>query len=371
MLTAILERNSWLICKIGTPLVFFYHVLISSTFFNTAAEDAKGLEKFANQVLIPWQYFFEGKLASLQTSPSGESFYLLERRFSYDSHFFIKIACSYALIPLSLPVGSVLKAFSYLSPNTIKRSEKICAAIRSRKVISNKPFYRSVGFEIGEWREAEMIDTPRYKKKNCVKNGLKEDIEALREISRILSDREIPFWIDCGTCLGCYQYGGVIPNDWDIDIGILRVDFDNVKNALQDLDSDKFVVQDWSGRAHPKSYLKVFVKETGALIDLYNFIIDKQEGTIRTFLSNEHNIFLPKSWKVREKRYCTPMPLSNVFPLKKALFEGIEVPVPGNISQYLQVFYGENLAPAKIYNEITGLYEKDPDHPYWLLPNVH
>lgn len=371
MLTAILERGSWFIYKVGMPLVFFYHVMVSSVFLNTAAEDATGLEHLANQVLAPWQYFCEGKVATPQRSDSNQIYYTLERRFDYNSHFFAKTAASCALMPLSLPLGSALKAVSYLSSETRMRADRICAAKHSRRVISNSSFYKAVGFEVGDWREADMIDPPKYRKSPNAKHRLEGDVEALEEITRILSERGIPFWIDCGTCLGCFQYGGAIPHDWDIDIGMLRVDFDNVKNALQDLDPEKFVVQDWSGRAHPKSYLKVFVKETGGMIDLYNFIIDEENGTIRTLLSNEHNIFLPHSWKVRELRYCTPMPLSNVFPLKKALFEGIEVPVPGNTVEYLQVFYGENLAPAKIYNEVTGIYERDESHPYWQLPNAH
>jgi hypothetical protein len=113
----------------------------------------------------------------------------------------------------------------------------------------------------------------------------------------------------------------------------------------------------------------VYVHESGGLIDLYNFAIDEENKQVHTLLSNEHNIFMPTDWRERELRYTKPMPFTYVFPLKKAYFEGIEVPVPGQTEKYLQVFYGENLAPASLYNPTSGKYEKDLSHPYWQLSN--
>jgi len=363
MLTSILERGSWIIMKFGMPLVFFYHLLHVSVFFNTAAEDAAGLEKWGNVALAPMQYFFEGKKAII----TEEGNYQLIRRFDYDNHFFVKTAASCAALPISITVGAALKSTAYLFPATRNRANKLYATAHSRKVVSNHNYYKSIGMTISDYSRAEKIAPPKWKRHPKAENRLETDAKALKEIVRILSKHNIPFWLDCGSLLGTYQYGGAIPNDWDIDIAVLMKDFENIKNALQELDPKKYVVQDWSGRAHPKSYLKVLVHESGGMIDLYNFAINEEKQEVHTFLSNEHNIFLPTDWRIRELRYTRPMPYSHVFPLKKALFEGIEVPVPGEAEKYLQVFYGENLAPASLYNPSTGKYEKDPSHPYWQL----
>lgn len=371
MLTAILERNSWFIYKVGMPLVYFYHLLISSVFFNTAAEDARGLESWANVALAPMQYFFEGKRAIPVVDEQGITTYQLERRFDYDNHFFVKTAISTTALPFSIVVGGALKTLSYISPETRSRAEKIHAAVHSKEVHSNLDYYRSIGLQVNDYREAPHIADPKWKRRPDAENKLAPDMEALKEIISILTKHEIPFWLDCGSCLGTYQYGGSIPHDWDIDLAVLLPDFQNVKNALHELDPEKFVVQDWSGRANPESYLKVYVRESGGMIDLYHFNLIPERQEIHTLFSNEFNIFAPTSWKIREKRYNTPMPFTNVFPLKKATFEGLEVPVPGNTEKYLQVFYGENLAPARVYSEITGNYEKDPNHPYWQLPCAH
>lgn len=371
MFTALLERGSWVICKLGMPLVFFYHLILGSVFLNTAAEDAHGLEKIANTVLIPVHYFFEGKKAIPILDKNGHPSYLLERRFDYTHHFFVKTASSIAAFPFSITLGSTLKALSYLSSETRQRAERIKVASQSTHVECNLSYYRSLGMPIEDLDTASFIAPPQYARNPKSTHRLATDLQALKEIVRILNHHKIPYWIDCGTCLGAYRYGGCIPHDWDIDIGVLSPDFSNIKNALQELDPEKFVVQDWSGRALPKTYLKVFVRESGGMIDLYHFGIDPETKTIHTILSNEFNIFLPHSWKAREKRYTIPMPFEFVFPLKKALFEGFEVPVPGQIEKYLQKFYGENLSPAHIYNELTDSYEKDLSHPYWQTPYAH
>jgi phosphorylcholine metabolism protein LicD len=209
------------------------------------------------------------------------------------------------------------------------------------------------------------LEEPKHARRPGDENTLKIEKEALKEIVRLLKENNIPFWADCGTCLGAYRYGGIIPWDFDIDIAVLQPDFDNVKRALNGLDKKKYAVQDWSGRTRPKSYLKVYVKETGALIDIYHFRIDPSQQNIISIFSNEESIFMSESWKTRERRYLAPTPFDVVFPLKLAQFDDFELPIPNQTKLYLQARYGENIGPAKIYNEKTGQYEKDLNHPYW------
>lgn len=371
MFTAILHRGSWLIYKVGMPLVYFYHLLISSIFFNTAAEDAKGLERLANVALIPMQYLLEGKRAIPVLDGQGNRVYELERRFDYEHHFYLKTAIATTALPFSAVVGGSLKTLSYIFPDTRDRAKNIDAAIHSVDIRSNLKFYHSIGLKVNDYREAEQIAPPKWTRRQTSENPLQHDIDALKEIIALLTEHKIAFWIDRGSCLGIYLYGGLIPTDWDIDIAVLQPDFSAVKNALQALDPEKYAVQDWSGRARPESYLKVFVKESGGLIDIFHFAIDAEKEELYTLFSNQFNIFAPESWMTREKRYIKPMPYEYIFPLKQATYEGITVPVPGQIEKYLQLFYGENLAPAKLYNEVTGKYEKDLTHPYWKLPSAY
>ena len=46
------------------------------------------------------------------------------------------------------------------------------------------------------------------------------EIGAFKDVVTLLEQHNIIYWVDFGTCLGAYRYGGVIPWDWDTDISI-------------------------------------------------------------------------------------------------------------------------------------------------------
>jgi phosphorylcholine metabolism protein LicD len=198
-----------------------------------------------------------------------------------------------------------------------------------------------------------------------------DDKKALQEITRLLSEKGIPFWVDCGTCLGAYRYGGIIPWDNDLDLAAIKEDFENIMHALQALDETKYVVQDWSNRCRPGTYIRVYIKSNRNHIDIYLSAIDAENETLTNILSYGESHFMAESWKIRERMFGKPVPFDVIFPLKKAKFDGIDIPVPNQIEVYLSYKYGPNISPVMIYNEATDHYEKDLSHPYWGIPLVH
>ena len=354
----------------GMPLVQCYHIVCASPFLNVELEDATGVEKAANVALSPVQYLLAGKKALRvdSTQPfEGRYEYVIDQRFVYrDDWMWTKTALSFIALPASLTFGSALKGVAMLSKDTRVRYDKMIQSAKTCKIDPQTEYYNSIGIEVSTLATAEMIEKGAHKRRPGEENVLADEKLALKQIVKALSDHNIMFWADCGTCLGAYRYGGAIPWDWDVDIAILQKDSDNVKNILSSaLDPEHFVLQDWSSRDKPRTYLKVYVKATGSLIDIYHFAIDEQNQTIYSILSNGDCVFLPESWKIRERRFTIPTSFDIVFPLKKASFDGIEVLVPGKTKEYLQQRYGQNIEPVKIFNEITGQYEKDLSHPYW------
>ena len=342
------------------PLVCSYLSLTSNLFLNTACEEANGLEKLGNELLIPCHYLFAGQVAK----KDAEGEWIFTNRFDYlDGKFNSKALFStIAAIP-SFLVGVPVKALSLLSEKSRAHHQEMLTSRLSTNVHSNADLYRSYGIYLEG--EKEWLKSEGYKRRPGDENTMHIEKKALAEIGAILNDADIPWWVDCGTCLGALRYGGVIPWDEDIDIAIFRNDFENACHALNRLDPQKYIVQDWSSREFPKSYLKIYIRESGTLIDVYNFDIHPEEREIQYVLALEHNMFLPEWWKIREKRFMKPASFEDVFPLKKALFDDVEVNVPNNTQKYLQRYYGENLAPAKIYDPSTKKYEKDLSHPYW------
>ena len=347
------------------PLVSSYFAISSSVFLSISAPDAKGLEWLANQLLSPVHYILAGTTATQDEQGS----WTFEQKFDYKSHFWLKTGSSLLALPPSLVLGSTVKALSLLGPQARSRYLSLISAVQSTKTQSQVELYRQWGLAIG-------VSSEPFYSQGCLRRPGDEKVlsaekEALQEIAALLNEAQIPWWVDCGSCLGAYRYGGVIPWDEDVDIAVLAPDFENVMHALNRLDRNKYMVQNWSSRSFPKSLIKVVLRKTGNIVDIYHFAISPETRELHFIFALDEHLFFPEWLKIRERRFKAPVAFETVFPLKRAYFDGVEVFVPNNPQRYLQRYYGENLAPAKVYNPLTGVYEKDLTHPYWQRQYVH
>jgi phosphorylcholine metabolism protein LicD len=361
------QLTTWMM-RVGMPVAQAYHALTGNVVMNAASCDAQGLEKVADTILAPSHYLLAGRY--FETTDGIHYTYRL--RFNYqDPYLWAKTGVSSLLMPISLTVGGALKALSFLQEDVREHQKKIATSFSQTDEGVPSEIYNRFNIQLVSIDQADPIEPPRFQRRPGDEQVMHLDKVALKEILTLFHKDQIPYWLDCGTLLGAQRYGGIIPWDFDLDMAILQVDFDRAFKALSALDHTQYVVQDWSSRDRPKSYLKVYVKKTGSLIDIYNFEIDEKKQVIRSVLSNENSIFLPESWKIRERRFIIDTPISYVFPLKKAQFDGIVAFVPAQTVLYLQQRYGQNIEPAKVFNELSHRYEKDLTHPYWQMPHAH
>ena len=352
--------------QLGMVLVSYYHVLTENVVVNTAFEEARGLEKFANVLLMPTQYLCEGKVINYD----GQNFEV-NQRFQYATHKRIYSPIAMTFFTPGIILGSTLKGLSLFNEEVKARHIALKAYTQSVKVDSNLDHYRAAGIDVTDWREGELCINQGYERRPGDENHLIPDKEALKAISNLLTNAEIPFWVDCGTCIGAFRYGGIIPWDNDLDLSILVDDFQNARNVLRQLDPKRFVAQDWSGRGRTGTYIRVYVKENQNHIDIYCNDIDPIAQTITYIVGHLDSDFMAEAWKERERRQMTPIPYDVIFPLKKGTFDGIEVPVPNQTARFIQYKYGPNINPPRIYSAETGAYEKDLTHPYWDVPLAH
>jgi phosphorylcholine metabolism protein LicD len=342
----------------GMPLVSFYHHMRENVFFNTKTPHATPLEAIGNFFLTPSHYLFAGKTISID----GDTLQV-SQTFHYDRLHWLKTLLSLISLPVAEPIGISLKGLSYLSTTTRDVHKSIVAGLKSSVVTSHLQDYKSKGIE--SFHSNKFIPCQGHKRPSTLTKKQKVEIQALKEIITLFEENGILYWIDFGTCLGAYRYGGIIPWDWDIDIAILQDDHENVKRILATLDKEKYKIQDWSSYTRPQSLLKLYVKETKNFLDIYHYRIDEEEKKIYYNYTFEDSPF-PQSWKKTDLPAARqPLKYETIFPLKLAKFDSLTVRAPNDVVEFLHARYGPNLDPAMVWDEDLLTYTKVEDHPYW------
>lgn len=95
-------------------------------------------------------------------------------------------------------------------------------------------------------------------------NKVKElEIEILLELKRVCTLLDIEFYLDAGTLLGAIRHGGFIPWDDDIDVSMMREDYERLVSDGPRLLSDRFFLQTpYNTPNMPASFLKLRLNGT-------------------------------------------------------------------------------------------------------------
>ena len=80
----------------------------------------------------------------------------------------------------------------------------------------------------------------------------------LTEFDRVCKLLNINYFLVCGSALGAVKYGGVIPWDDDIDVGLYRPDYEKFVQRAPDLLPENLFIQNWRTEpAFPQIYSKL------------------------------------------------------------------------------------------------------------------
>ena len=232
--------------------------------------------------------------------------------------------------------------------------------------------------------DAYTINRKILKNKKIIPLKLEEQIEW---ISKLLNNKKIEYFVDCGTLLGIMRGGKILDHDDDIDFTLWNKDINKLKTLFLEIKKKNYKITEESYYGLPHTYhlqplkggkleidLKVFRKHQnyGWSVERYAknygeigliYYLSKFSRAPFLLLNKFIRIKFLNSFinKVFFKFDTWVIPLKYIDKTKN--LEGTKLRIPANWKNYLKFKYGNWKVPNKNWNYIKDdqtLKHKDP-----------
>lgn len=162
-----------------------------------------------------------------------------------------------------------------------------------------------------------------------------------RDVSDTLKESRIRYWLDSGTLLGAYRFSAPLPYDDDVDLGVMRSDYETNKTAfVQRLRDKGYEVKNWDLNPNSDVIPQIYFQDGHDKTHLDLFLFEPT-GSNKLRLSSEYwhhtarfagheGLGFP-----RDAIFDSSGKLGKIYMLKK------EYPAPVNIKAYFKRIYKE------------------------------
>lgn len=102
-----------------------------------------------------------------------------------------------------------------------------------------------------------------------IKDVQKKILETMMFIDKVCRDSDIIYYIMGGTALGAVRHMGFIPWDDDLDIFMTPENYENFKLIFNQMDSDRFILQEWKIVDNYIEYAKLRMNNTTFIEEVF------------------------------------------------------------------------------------------------------
>lgn len=136
-------------------------------------------------------------------------------------------------------------------------------------------------------------------------------LEIGKEIKRVCDENGIKYFLDSGTLLGAIRHKGFIPWDDDMDMGMLREDYDRFIEIAPKKLKPEYFLQTWkTDKSYPYAFAKIRKKGTVFIeavsqktnahneifVDIFPYDVYPDDETVRTKLTRKIMLLKYSLW---------------------------------------------------------------------------
>ena len=179
-----------------------------------------------------------------------------------------------------------------------------------------------------------------------LKLGQEKMTNMLRIFDQVCRKYKLKYWVCSGTLIGTVRHKGWIPHDADIDVCMVKDDYDKLSKIIQ----KELPKEMWFQSPETDPFYAIHRNKSilGKIRHLDYCYIDDKCQDIHNGIQIDIFVFEKNNNKLEIVRMIPDifsMNYNDVFPLKELYFEGIKVYVQNNYDSFLKKVWGGNPPP--------------------------